>query len=365
MLVRELVQPQSIAVIGGSNNLQKPGGKILQNLLEGNFPGKIFVVNPREETIQDIQCHPDVSSLPGVDMAILAIPARFCLETVEILARDKATRGFIILSAGFAEESEEGRALEQKITEVVNSVNGTLIGPNCIGVINPAYRGVFTSPIPKLDPYGCDFVSGSGATAVFIMEAGIPNGLTFSSVYSVGNSAQTGVEDVLVHLDETFDPEKSSRVILLYLETVEKPELLLKHASSLRRKGCNIAAIKSGTTEAGSRAASSHTGALASPDIAVEALLGKAGIVRCKSREELVAVASVFQHRKLEGRRLAIITHAGGPAVMLTDVLSDEGLEVPRIESERAENCLRSCTRDHPWQIPLISWQPERPNNSA
>ncbi len=340
MLAKELIHPQSIAVIGGSNNLQKPGGKILQNLLEGEYPGKLYAVNPKEESVQGVKCYPDLASLPRTDLAILAIAARFCPEAVEILAREKGTRGFIILSAGFSEESEEGRAMEKQIAAVVDEVGGSLIGPNCIGVINRAYRGVFTSPVPKLDPKGCDFVSGSGATAVFIMEAGIPNGLTFSSVYSVGNSAQTGVEDVLQHLDETFDPQASSRVILLYIETMEQPGLILKHASSLVRKGCRIAAIKSGTTEAGSRAASSHTGALASPDTAVDALFRKAGIVRCSSREELVAVASVFQHRELVGKRLAIITHAGGPAVMLTDVLSEGGLEVPPIDHPKAKELL-------------------------
>lgn len=340
MLSRELTHPQSIAIIGGSNNLHKPGGKILQNLLEGSFRGELYVVNPKEEIVQGVKSYHDLSTLPQTDLAILAIAARFCPETVETLVREKGCRGFIILSAGFGEESKEGRAMEQHIATLVDGVGGSLIGPNCIGVINQNYQGVFTSPIPKLDPAGCDFISGSGATAVFIMEAGIPEGLTFSSVYSVGNSAQTGTEDVLQHLDDTFDPETSSRVILLYMETIDKPELILKHASSLIKKGCRIAAIKSGTTDAGSRAASSHTGALASPDAAVDALFRKAGIVRCHSREELVTVASVFQHRELKGKRIAIITHAGGPAVMLTDVLSGGGLEIPRIENPKASELL-------------------------
>ncbi len=339
MLARELVQPQNIAVIGASNNLHKPGGKILQNLLNGSFKGELYVVNPKEESVQGVKSFPDTASLPPTDLAILAIAAKFCPDTVETLVREKGTRGFIILSAGFGEESEEGGVIEKHIASLVEEVGGSLIGPNCIGMINRNYQGVFTSPIPKFDPAGCDFISGSGATAVFIMEAGIPNGLTFSSVYSIGNSAQTGAEDVLQHLDETFNPG-SSRVILLYLETIEKPDLILKHASSLIQKGCRIAAIKSGTTEAGSRAASSHTGALASPDVAVDALFRKAGIVRCHSREELIAVASVFQHKTLKGNRIAIITHAGGPAVMLTDVLSQEGLEIPGIENERAAELL-------------------------
>ncbi len=226
MLARELTEPRSIAVIGGSNNLHKPGGKILHNLLRGSYSGKLYVVNPGEETVQGVKSFSGPGALPPTDLAILAIAARHCEEAVEILTREKGTKGFIILSAGFAEESVEGARLESRIADLVTSAGGNLIGPNCIGLINQQYQGVFTSPVPRLDPMGCDFISGSGATAVFIMEAGIPNGLTFSSVYSVGNSAQTGVEEVLQHLDETFNPASSSRVILLYIENIDKPELL-------------------------------------------------------------------------------------------------------------------------------------------
>ncbi len=336
MLSEPLINPRSIVVVGGSENIQKPGGKVLKILKEGTFSGKLYVLNPKEDKVQGLKSYRKPDDLPDTDLAILAVAARHCTEMVDYLARNKETRGFIILSAGFGEESEEGREMEHRIAEIVTETGGSLIGPNCIGVINRNYQAVFTTPVPKLDPKGCDFISGSGATAVFIMEAGIPNGLTFSSVYSVGNSAQIGVEEVLQHMDETYDPQTSSQVKLLYVEHIEKPQLLLKHASSLIRKGCKIAAIKSGTSEAGSRAASSHTGALASPDTAVEALFRKAGIVRCDSREELVAVASVFMHKKLTGENIAIITHAGGPAVMLTDILSNGGLNVPKIRHPAA-----------------------------
>ena len=201
---------------------------------------------------------------------------------------------------------------------------------------------MFTLPIPELTPGGCDFVSGSGATAAFIMESAILKGIKFANVFSVGNSAQTGVEDVLAYLDETFDPETSSRIKLLYVETIKDPDALLEHAASLIRKGCKIAAIKAGASEAGSRAASSHTGAMASLDLAVEALFRKAGIVRCFGREELTTVAGVFMHKALQGKRIAIITHAGGPAVMLTDALSAGGLEIPRIEGPAAEELRES-----------------------
>ncbi len=337
MLAQKLLEPRSIVIVGGSNNIHKPGGKVLKNIIDGEFGGDLYVVNPKEREVQGVAAYPSVSELPEVDLAILAIAAQHCPPTVETLAGEKATRGFIVLSAGFSEESEAGAELERRMVAAVEGVGGSLIGPNCVGLLNRHYNGVFTTPIPGLDPAGCDFISGSGATAVFIMETSIPKGLTFSSVYSVGNSAQIGVEEVLAHLDESFDPKTSSRVKLLYIESVEKPDMLLEHAASLIRKGCRIAAIKAGTSEAGSRAASSHTGALAGSDAAVEALLRKAGIVRCYGREELATVASIFMHPPLGGKNIAVITHAGGPAVMLTDALSEAGMSVPPIEGPEAE----------------------------
>ena len=333
MIADQLINPKSIVIIGGSNDTTKPGGKVLKNLIDQKFAGKLYVTNPKETMVQGIKCFASAGDLPQVDFAVLAIAAKYCPETVEILAREKNTRAFVILSAGFHEESEAGGMLEDQIVATINSVNGSLIGPNCIGLMNQHHTSVFTTPIPKLDPKGVDFISGSGATAVFIMEASIPKGLTFSSVYSVGNSAQLGVEDLLRYLDESFDPISSSRVKMLYIESINNPAMLLKHASSLINKGCHIAAVKAGSSSAGSRAASSHTGALASSDVAVDALFRKAGIVRCYSRDELATVASVFMHKELRGRNIAIITHAGGPAVMLTDALSSGGLEIPKLQS--------------------------------
>ncbi len=333
MITSQLIAPKSIVVIGGSNDITKPGGKVLKNLLDHQFKGSLYVTNPKENEIQGVKCYKMLNDLPQVDLAILAIAAKYCVETVEILARQKSTKAFIILSAGFHEEGPEGAKLERQIVDVINETGGCLIGPNCIGMMNSNYAGVFSMPIPKLDPFGVDFISGSGATAVFILESGMSKGLTFSSVYSVGNSAQLGVEDVLEYLDDSFDPQTSSKVKLLYIESIENPAKLLKHASSLIRKGCKIAAVKAGSSAAGSRAASSHTGALASSDVAVDVLFNKAGIVRCIGRDELTTVASIFAHPELKGRNIAIITHAGGPAVMLTDVLSEGGLEIPKLES--------------------------------
>lgn len=331
ILNQKLVNPKSIVVIGASNNVQSPGGKVFKNLLDTGFKGKLYAVNPKLSQVQGIKCHQDLTSLPKVDLAIIAIAARFCVATVKQLTEEKNTRGFIIFSAGFSEQDEQGAGMEKEIVRLIEKVDGTLLGPNNIGLINNNYAGVFTTPIPKLDPKGVDFISGSGATAVFIIEAAMAKGLSFNSVYSVGNSAQIGVEEVLAYLDKSFDIKKDPKVKLLYIESIEKPQKLLKHALSLQKKGCRIAAIKAGSSEAGSRAATSHTGAIANADTAVDALFQKAGIIRCYGREELIYIAGVLTYPALRGKNIAIITHAGGPAVMLTDVLSKNGLEVPKI----------------------------------
>ncbi|MFW6268309.1 MAG: acetate--CoA ligase family protein, partial [Marinilabiliaceae bacterium] len=341
MLNEQLLNPKSIAIVGGSDNTAKPGGKIVENILQGGFGGKLYVVNPSHSQVQGIPAYASVSDLPSdVELGIMAVSAKLTIDAVETLAREKNTRAFIVISAGFSEDGPEGTQLEETLKNAVDSVGGSLIGPNCIGVLTPTYSGVFTSPVPSLDPSGCDFVSGSGSTAVFILESALPKGLTFSSLITVGNSAQVGIEDVLEYWDQTYQPGKSSNIKLIYVENIQDPDKLLKHASSLVRKGCRIAAIKSGVTEAGKRATSSHTGAMASADSAVEALFRKAGVVRCFGREELTTVASVFNYPRLEGDNLAIITHAGGAGVMLTDALSGGGLNIPAIEGKAREDLL-------------------------
>ena len=340
MIARELLNPKSIVVCGASSDIHKPGGKALKNLLESPFRGPVYAVNPKETEVQGVKCYAKVDDLPQVECAILCIAAKFCAQTVDVLAKEKGCKGFIIISAGFSEENAEGAAIEKHIVDTINSVGGSLIGPNCTGFLNVNYAGCFDTPIPTLDPHGVDFITGSGATAVFIKEYGISNGLKFNSVWAVGNSAQLGIEDVLEHLDETFDSEKSSRVIMLYMEKIGDPHRLLKHSRSLINKGCHIAAIKSGGSAAGSRAASSHTGALATNDAAVDALFRKAGIVRCHNRQELTTVCAVFMHPEIKGNRCAVITHAGGPAVMLTDVLSNGGMEVPSLKDHPASPAL-------------------------
>ncbi len=340
MINEQLLNPKNILIVGGSNDIHKPGGKILKNIIDGNYKGELLVVNPKEDIVQGIKTFHLVDEVPNIDLAIIAIASKYCKQTVETLAFNKNTKAFIIISAGFSEEGKEGAQIEKEIVEIINKVNGCLIGPNCIGFLNSNYSGIFTLPIPALDTKGCDMATGSGATAVFILDKGVTMGLRFSSLYSVGNSAQMGVEEIVKYWDESFNPQTSSKVKLLYLERIDKPEMLLKHAKSLINKGCKIAAIKAGSSEEGSRAASSHTGALASSDIAVSALFEKAGIVRCFSREELITVGAIFSHKEFKGNKVALITHAGGPAVIMTDVFSENGFKVPQIPHEKGQKLL-------------------------
>ena len=337
MINEQLLHPASIVVVGASNNVHKPGGAILKNLISGGYAGELRAVNPKETEVQGVKAYPDVHAVPDTDLAVLAIPAALCPDAVETLAAEKNVRAFIILSAGFGEETHEGALLEDRILDTVNRYGASLIGPNCIGFMNAWHHSVFSQPIPHLHPQGVDLISSSGATAVFILESAVTKGLPFNSVWSVGNAKQIGVEDVLQYMDETFDAERDSHIKLLYIESIGDPDRLLLHASSLIKKGCKIAAIKSGSSESGSRAASSHTGAIASSDSAVEALFRKAGIVRCYSREELTTVGCIFTLPPLRGRNIAIVTHAGGPGVMLTDALSKGGMNVPRLNGPVAE----------------------------
>lgn len=336
MICRELINPQSIVVVGGSNNVHKPGGRLVRNLLDGKYKGDLYVVNAKEDEVQGLKSYRSVNDVPDTELAIISIPGPACPEAVDILAKQKNVKAFIVVSAGFGEETHEGAILEDQMLKSINEAGATLIGPNCIGLMNMNYHGVFTQPIPEFHADGVDFISSSGGTALFIIESALTKGLRFSSVWSVGNSKQTGVEDVIEYMDRNFDPILDSKIKMLYIEQIKNPDKLLYHASSLIRKGCHIAAIKAGSTDVGKRAASSHTGAIASSDSAVEALFRKAGIVRCFSREELTTVASIFTLKEVKGKNCAIITHAGGPAVMLADALAKGRLNVPNLEGPLA-----------------------------
>ena len=199
----------------------------MRNLISGGFQGTLRIVNPKEDEVQGIKVFHDVKEVPPTDLAILVVAARFCPDYVEYLAAEKQVRAFIIISAGFGEETKEGAALEQRILDICDRYGCALIGPNCIGLLTRWHHSVFTKPIPNLNPKGVDFISGSGATAVFILESAVTKGLPFNSVWSVGNGRQIGIETVLEYMDNNFDAEKDSLVKLLYIENIADPDKLL------------------------------------------------------------------------------------------------------------------------------------------
>lgn len=340
MINSALLDPKSITIVGASNSLEKPGGGLVKNLIDGGYKGEVYPLNPKQSEVQGLKAYNSLEELPNTDMAIMAVPAEVAVQTVEFLAKNKNTRAYIIISAGFSEIGEEGKKLEEKLQDLVCEYDLAIIGPNCIGVINPNYKGVFVSPPPPVVEDGVDFVSASGALAVFLFEVAAKHGLRFKNIFTVGNSLDIGVEDVLKHWDESFEEGISSTTKMVYVEQIRKPDLFFKHIQSLRRKGCHVIVLKPGDSEAGARAALSHTGALAGDSKAIGWLIEKSGAIRVESREELVHIAAILSQKQLNGKRIAIVTHAGGPAVMLTDALNYAGMEIPEIDEESQEKIL-------------------------
>lgn len=340
-MFENILYPKSIVVIGGSNDVSKPGGKALFNIKNNGYDGSLFVINPKGDVVQDLPTFKLLNELDIVpDLAIIVIPPKFVLQTVKDLIQ-MDVKGIIIMTAGFGEMSEEGKKIEQQMAEMASKNGVTLVGPNCMGVISTSYAGIFAGPIPPIKKGSVDFVSGSGATAAFIMEQSVPRGLAINTLITVGNSAQIGIEDVLSYWDKSFDQDTSAKLKMIYMENIKSPQRFLQHCRSLIKKGCSIVALKSGATEAGSRAASSHTGAMVSSDTAVSALLEKAGVIRVDSKMELVDVAGVFfDFPALRGKNVCIVTHAGGPGVMLADELSRQGFNVPELSQDAQQRIL-------------------------
>ncbi|MBN1151981.1 MAG: acetate--CoA ligase family protein [Dehalococcoidia bacterium] len=333
-----LLDPESIAVIGASDDTSKPGGKLVRNIMLRGYAGQLMLVNPRSRQVHGIETYPSVAELPlAPDLAFIAIPARLVPGSLEELGK-KGARAVVVLSAGFGETSQEGKKEEARLVNIADQYGVLLIGPNCSGIVSHAHASKFSGVPPVSRQGGIDFLSGSGATVDFLYELSTRRGLQFNSLLNVGNSAQTGVTDLLRLYDEAQD-EDSSRVKLLYIEVMKQPVDFLRHARSLTVKGCSLAGIKSGSTEAGSRAAASHTGAMATNDTAVQALFDKAGIIRVQSRPELVDVATVLTcvGDRLNGHRIAVVSDAGGPAVVLADELNRLGFVVPSFRQQTRE----------------------------
>lgn len=330
-----LFDPRHIVVVGASNDALKPGGRAIKNIVDHGYQGKLWAVNPKTPDILGQPTFTSIGDLPEApDLAIVAIPSKFAVATIEALA-GKGAGAAIVLTSGFGEKDEAGKKAEEEMLRIANAAEMTLVGPNCSGFLTKSYKGKFAGIIPTRAGGVVDIISGSGATVDYVMEQGHNRGLSFGNVINLGNSIQVGVEDLVQLYDENYGPD-SARILMLYMESIKKPAKLLRHAGRLVQKGCAIVGIKSGATAAGERAAASHTGAMATSDTAVGALFEKAGIIRVDSRAAMINVACVLSIAKgpLKGKRVCVVTDAGGPGVMMSDELNRRGMELPLLEAK-------------------------------
>jgi acetyl coenzyme A synthetase (ADP forming)-like protein len=326
-----ILRPRSLAVIGVSSRADSLSGKLLGNLLAAGYTGTIYPVNPRASEIRALRCYPSVRALPGTpDLAVIMVPRDAVPEAIdECLGAGVA--GLVVITAGFREAGEAGADVERRVLASVQRSGVRMIGPNCMGLINtqPEFRmdASFT-PAPALAGTVA-FASHSGALGVAVLEAAREVGLGFSQFVSLGNGADVDVNDLL----EVWERDERTRVILLYLESLRQPRRFLELASRISRAK-PVVAFKGGRTVAGQRAASSHTGALAAGDTAVEALFKQAGVVQAKTLEEMFDLALAFSSAPLpSGRNVAIVTNAGGPAIAATDALAANGLSLARLSA--------------------------------
>lgn len=328
--LRPLLLPRSVAVVGASRDPAAIGHRILAALVEGRFQGRVHPVNPRADAIASVPAHPSVSEIGRpVDLAVIAVPAEHVPAAVEDCAR-AGVRALIVISAGFAEVGPEGRARQDRLLAQVRAHGMRTVGPNCLGVINtdPSIR-LNASFAPAMPPPGrVALCSQSGALGVAVISLAHRLDLGISTFVSIGNKADVTGNDLL----EFWEGDAATDVILFYLESFGDPRRFGRLARRTGRRK-PIVVVKAGRSGAGTRAASSHTAALTSPDAAVEALVRQAGIIRADTLEEMFHVALALEHQPVpSGRRVGIVTNAGGPGILCVDALEAWGLIVPELD---------------------------------
>ncbi len=318
--------PHSVAVVGASRDPASIGGRLFANLLRGDFTGPVYPVNPGAPVVRSVKAYPSVLDVPGnVDLAFVVVPSSHVIKVAEECAA-KGVKGLVVISAGFGETGDDGRAAEARLLEVVRDNSMRMIGPNCMGILNtdPAISldGQFGPIFPGRGNVGMS--SQSGALGIAILDYASRLNIGISTFVSVGNKADVSGNDLLLY----WEDDAATDVIVLYLESFGNPRRFARIARRIAKRK-PIVAVKSGRTAAGARAASSHTGSLASFDIAVDALFRQAGVIRTDTLAELFDVTSLLANQpRPAGRRVGIITNAGGPGILAVDALESEGLEV-------------------------------------
>jgi acetate---CoA ligase (ADP-forming) len=330
-----IFKPQSIAVVGASRRAGSIGREVLHNLVEYDFHGKVFPVNPKADFIHSIKAFPSVSSIPDpVDLAIIVVPKDDVLAVVDDCGA-KGVKGVVLITSGFGETGEQGRKLQDQLLQRISRYGMRMIGPNCMGVINtdPDIRmdATFAPTLPLEGRIG--FMSQSGALGVAILNMARELDIGFSHFVSMGNKADTSGNDLLLYWED--DPRTD--LILMYLESLGNPKRFMQIARRISKRK-PILMVKSGRTQAGARAASSHTGALVARqglDIATDALLEQCGVIRVNTVKDLFDLAMAFSKNPLpHDNRLGILTNAGGPAIMAADAAINLGLTVGKLSEQ-------------------------------
>ncbi|MFQ5453165.1 MAG: acetate--CoA ligase family protein [Candidatus Zixiibacteriota bacterium] len=324
-----IFRPKSVAVIGASTKKGTIGRETLHNLLMGEFNGKVFPVNPKAKVIHSIKAYSTILDVPdAVDLAMIIVPKQ-AVKEVAIQCGEKGVKGLVVITAGFSEVGREGKKREKELLEVIRKYQMRMIGPNCFGIVNIEpeinLNATFGKTFPKNGKVG--FITQSGAMGEAIMNHAKELGIGFSIVASIGNKADISSNDILAYLKD--DPHTD--IILMYLENFGNPCNFTKIAREVSQIK-PIIAVKSGRTKLGAKAASSHTGALAGLDVGVDAIFDQTGVMRVDTLSELFDVASAFSNQPVpKGNRVVIVTNAGGPGILATDALINNGMEMPSL----------------------------------
>jgi acetyl coenzyme A synthetase (ADP forming)-like protein len=334
--LRPFFAPSSVAVLGASKRRDSIGGLLFRNIVAGDFEGVVYPVNPAGDAVAGVRGYRSVEELlEAPDLAVVCLPARHVLAGVEA-ALQRGTRAICVISAGFAEVGEEGRARQEQLLALVRSHGGRLVGPNCLGLAVAAPRLNATFGPRALPPGRVAFSSQSGALGLALLEKAQGRGIGLSAFVSIGNKADVSSNDLL----EYWEDDPGTGLVALYLESFGNPRRFGRIARRVARKK-PILAMKSGTTATGARAASSHTAALAGSETAVDALFHQAGVIRAETLEELIDAAALFSAQPLPaGNRVAVLTNAGGLGILCADACEAAGLELPSLAPE-TESALR------------------------
>lgn len=329
-MLEAIFAPQSVAIVGASPDPSKLGHRVLRNVVDNGFTGRVIPIHPTAAHVLDLPAYPSLSAVPDpIDLAVIVVPAAAVLAVVDECGR-KGVRGLVVISAGFKEVGGTGKELERKLIALVRSYNMRMVGPNCLGIIDTTTKlnASFAALMPN--PGQIAFMSQSGALCTAILDWSKNEGIGFSRFVSLGNKGDVDEVSLL----QEWGGDADNRVILAYLEGINDGAAFIKTAREVTRE-TPVIAIKSGTTQAGTRAISSHTGSLAGSENAYEAAFNQSGILRARSMEELFDYALAFAYQPLiPGKRVAIVTNAGGPGIIATDAAERSGLALAQFTPE-------------------------------